>query len=92
MLRTGWDSKLSERYDIILTKEEAQDPRGTLIHGIDIGMVTELFPSQAKSASPKHPKSPSRSSASPSPAGRRKRRSRPDIGVTKPARSGVQPV
>ena len=66
--------KLSERYDFIAGKEEAQNPRGISVHGVDVGMVTELFPPQAKNASPKRPKSRSRNPASPSPDGRRKTR------------------
>jgi DNA-binding XRE family transcriptional regulator len=48
-------------------------PKGFLIRGGDFGMVTELFPAQAKNASPKRPKSPNQTPASPSPGGRRKR-------------------
>jgi DNA-binding XRE family transcriptional regulator len=66
-------SKLSERYDFIVGKEEAQDQRGIVVRGVDVGMVTELFPPQAKNASPKHPKSPSQTPALPSPGGRHKK-------------------
>jgi DNA-binding XRE family transcriptional regulator len=66
--------KLSERYDLIAGKEEAQNPRGISVHGAHVGMVTKLFPPQAKNVSPKRPKSRGRNLASPSPDGRRKTR------------------